>query len=305
MKEGLTMRKLIAGLMATAAAAPAFAQEPGRTLDEITVTAERRESTLQDTPIAISAVTGENLERSSIFDTEALSYSVPGLNVQRDVVGKAVIRGVGTENFTVGGDPGVAVYNDGAYMARTSTAIFDFFDVDRIEVLRGPQGTLYGRNAVGGVINVISNAPSDEFEARGNFTYGNYDAIRLEGAVSGPITDKVRARIAGLFSKRDGFTENIFPGLESRGLDELDTKDLWALRGRVDVDFTENLTLELIGDVYRDDSNPPAFWYTDATLPWQSPTSVYPRGLRTVSQGYELTTPGVTDLAVGQANRQD
>ncbi len=310
MKKGLTMKRLMLGLMVTAAplaaqSGPALAQETGRTLDEITVTAERRESTLQDTPIAVSAVTGENLERSSVYDTEALSYSVPGLNVQRDVVGKAVIRGVGTENFTVGGDPGVAVYNDGAYMARTSTAIFDFFDVDRIEVLRGPQGTLYGRNAVGGVINVISNAPSDEFEARANFTYGNYDALRVEGAVSGPIGGNIRARLAGLFSQRDGFTENIFPGLESRGLDELDTKDLWALRGRVDVDLAENVTLELIGDIYRDDSNPPAFWYTDATLPWQGPSSVYPRDLRTISQGYELTTPGVTDLEVGQANRQD
>lgn len=306
MRKGLEMKKLMTGLMASAAAFPAMAQEtPRQGLDEITVTAERREGTLQSTPIAISAVTGESLERSSIYDTESLSYSVPGLNVQRDVVGKAVIRGVGTENFTVGGDPGVAVYNDGAYMARTSTAIFDFFDVERIEVLRGPQGTLYGRNAVGGVINVLSNAPTEEFEARGNFTYGNYDAIRLEGAVSGPLTEGVRARIAGLYSKRDGFTQNIFPGLESRGLDELDTKDLWALRGRLDIDLASNVTLELIGDIYRDDSNPPAFWYTDATLPWQSPTSVYPRDLRTVSHGYETTTPGVTDLTVGQANRQD
>ncbi len=305
MRKGLTMKRLFAGLMASAAAFPALAQETRQGLDEITVTAERREGTLQDTPISISAVTGDTLERSSIYDTEALSYSVPGLNVQRDVVGKAVIRGVGTENFTVGGDPGVAVYNDGAYMARTSTAIFDFFDIDRIEVLRGPQGTLYGRNAVGGVINVLSNAPTEEFEVRGNFTYGNYDAIRAEGAVSGPIADGVRARIAGLYSKRDGFTQNIFPGLESRGLDELDTKDLWALRGRLDIDLASNVTLELIGDIYRDDSNPPAFWYTDATLPWQSPSSVYPRDLRTVSQGYETVTPGVTDLVVGQANRQD
>ena len=274
-------------------------------IDVIIVTAERRADTLQEVPLSISAVTGEDLARSSVFDTEALASTVPGLVIQRDVVGKAVIRGIGTENFTVGGDPGVATYVDGAYIARSSTGIFDFFDVERVEVLRGPQGTLYGRNATGGVINVISRAPSETFEARGAFTYGNYDAMRAEAAVSGPVTDGIRVRIAGLYSKRDGFTENLFPGVEARGLDELDTKDLWALRGRIDVDLGERVKLELIGDIYRDDSNPPAFWYTDDTLPWQSPTSDYPRDIRTISQGYETDTPGLPDLEVGQANRQD
>lgn len=275
------------------------------TVGTITVTAERRADTIQEVPLAISAVSGDDLAESNIYDTEALASTVPGLVLQRDVVGKAVIRGIGTENFTVGGDPGVAVYNDGAYMARSSTAIFDFFDVERVEVLRGPQGTLYGRNATGGVINVISNAPTDYFEARGSFTYGNYDQIRAEAAISGPITDGVRFRIAGLYSKRDGFTENIFPGIESRGLDELDTKDLFAIRARLDIDLGDRVELELIGDIYRDDSNPPAFWYTDDTLPWQGPDSIYPRDLRTVAQGYETGTPGLPDLEVGQANRQD
>lgn len=273
-------------------------------VSEIIVTAERRSDTIQEVPLSISAVTGDALAKSSIYDTEALASTVPGLVLQRDVVGKAVIRGIGTENFTVGGDPGVATYVDGAYMARSSTAIFDFFDVERVEVLRGPQGTLYGRNATGGVINVISKAPTDYFEARGSFTYGNYGMMRGEAAISGPISEGVRFRVAGLYSKRDGFTTNIFPGID-RGLDELDTKDLWALRGRLDFDLGDRVTLELIGDIYRDDSNPPAFWYVDDTLPWQSPTSEYPRDIRTVSQGYETATPGFTDLSVGQANRQD
>lgn len=272
---------------------------------EIIVTAQRRSDTIQDTPLSISAVTGDDLSRSSIFDTEALAASVPGLVIQRDVVGKVIIRGIGTENFTVGGDPGVATYVDGAYIARSSAGIFDFFDVERVEVLRGPQGTLYGRNATGGVINVISKAPTEDLEVRGTLTYGNYDTMRAEAAVSGPITDGVRVRVAGLYSKRDGFTRNIFPGIGARGLDELDTKDLWAVRARFDIDLGERLKLELIGDIYRDDSNPPAFWYTDNTLPWQSPTSVFPRGLRTISQGYETATPGLPNLRVGQANRQD
>lgn len=274
-------------------------------IGEILVTAERRADSLQEVPLSISAVTGDDLAKSNIYDTEALATTVPGLVIQRDVVGKAVIRGIGTENFTVGGDPGVATYVDGAYIARSSSGIFDFFDVERVEVLRGPQGTLYGRNATGGVINVISKAPTDYLEVRGSFTYGNYDTMRGEAAISGPITEGIRARVAGLYSKRDGFTTNIFPGIESRGLDELDTKDLWAIRGRLDIDLGERATLELIGDVYRDDSNPPAFWYTDDTLPWQGPNSVYPRDLRTISQGYETATPGFTSLEIGQANRQD
>jgi len=295
----------LAALLASTAM-PALAQDQDFSgIEDILITAERRESTLQEVPISISAVSGDFLQASSLFDTEALAGTVAGLVIQRDVVGKAVIRGIGTENFTVGGDPGVAVYVDGAYMARSSTAIFDFFDTERVEVLRGPQGTLYGRNATGGVINVISRAPTEELEARGSLTYGNYDALRIEGAVSGGLTDGVRVRVAGLYSSRDGFTENIFPGADARGLGELDTKDLWAIRARADFDLGEDVTLELIGDVYRDDSNPPAFWYTDDSLPWQSPTAQFPLGFRTVSQGYEADVPGFTSLPVGQANRQD
>ena len=301
--------KLLAAAL-TAAAAPGtvFSQSasdgPPR-IDEIVVTAERRSETLQDVPVSISAVSGETLEESSIFDTEALASTVPGLVLQKDVVGKAVIRGIGTENFTVGGDPGVAVYVDGAYMARSSTAIFDFFDVERVEVLRGPQGTLYGRNATGGVINVISRAPTDEFEGQVKLTAGDFGMLRSEAAISGTIANGIRGRVAGMYSERDGFTDNVFAGAGDRGLDELDSKDLWAVRGRLDFDLGDSATLELIGEIYRDDSNPPAFWYTDDTLPWESGTSEFPRDLRTVSQGYEAETPGFTSLSVGQANRQD
>jgi iron complex outermembrane recepter protein len=300
----------VSALALIAASFPALAQQAGQSgeefaIEEIVVTAERRAANIQDVPISITATSGDSLREAAMFDSQALSSSVPGLQVQKDVVGKVVIRGIGTENFTVGGDPGVAIYSDGAYIARSSAAIFDFFDVERVEVLRGPQGTLYGRNATGGVINVINKSPGKEFEASGNLTYGNYNNLRMEAAIGGPLRENLRVRLAGLYSQRDGFTKNIFPGIGARGLDELDTKDLWAVRGRVDIDMTENLTLELTGDIYRDSSNPPAFWYTDARLPWQGPTSVYPRDIRTVSQGYETATPGTNGLQVGKANKQD
>ena len=294
-------------LLLTVAVFPATSDAQSSTeisqgLEEIVVTAERRSDTIQEVPMSISATTGDELEQQSIYDTEALATTIPGLIIQRDVIGKAVIRGIGTENFTVGGDPGVSVYVDGVYMARSSTAIFDFFDVERVEVLRGPQGNLYGRNATGGVINVISRAPTGEFEGRTRLNIGDHGFARVEGAISGGLGNGVRGRLAGMYVDRDGFTDNIFAGAT---VDELDSKDLWALRGRVDFDIGEDATLELIADIYRDDSNPPAFWYTDATLPWQQPTSEFPRGIRTVSQGYETATPGFTSLQVGQANRQD
>lgn len=302
MKATYTVVSLTAALMASAAIPQVAVAQTG--LDSIVVTAERRESTLQDTPIAISAQTGEQLRDSAIFDTEAIAASIPGLVVQRDVVGKVVIRGIGTENFTVGGDPGVAIYTDGSYNARSNAAIFDFFDIERVEVLRGPQGTLYGRNAVGGVINLISNAPAEEFEANLNFTYGNFEALRVEGAVSGPLSDNIRVRLAGLYSEREGFTNNIFPDIDERGFDELDNKDLFALRGRVDIDLTESLKLELIGDIYRDDSNPPAFFYPEGPL-LTTPDTIIPDNLRQVSQGFEPDVFGISDIPGVTGQRQD
>lgn len=273
-------------------------------LDTIVVTAERKESTIQETPIAISAIGGDQMQESAIFNNEALAASVPGVVVQRDVVGKVVIRGIGTENFTVGGDPGVAIYTDGSYNARSNAAIFDFFDVERVEVLRGPQGTLYGRNAVGGVMNIISKAPTEEFEANLNVTYGNFEALRLEGAISGPLSENIRVRLAGLYSEREGFTNNIFPGVDARGFDELDNKELFALRGRVDVDLAENVTLELIGDIYRDDSNPPPFFYPEGPL-ITTPATVVPTNIRQVSQGLEPDVFGISDIPGVTGQRQD
>ena len=301
-------RKLLAaassGALLAMAGSAAAQTTASLALEEIVVTAERRSSTLQETALSVTAVTGDALSAAAVYDSEAFSYQVPGLTIQRDVVGKATLRGIGTENFTVGGDPGVPIYADGAYIARSSVAILDFFDVERVEVLRGPQGTLYGRNAAGGVINIISRAPdTDAVGGYANITYGNYDNLRLEGAANLPLGDKAAVRVAGFLADRDGYTDNIFPGADERGLGDLDSKDIWALRGRIRLEPTDQWTIDLIGDIYRDESNPPAFWYTDDTVPWQTPTSVFPRGVRTVSQGFEFETPlfpGIEPETAGQ-----
>ena len=155
------VRVVIAGPVVVLATLPLATS--AQVIEEIVVTAERREASLQETSISITAFTGEDLVRKGIQTSEQLSGFTPGLQIQRDVIGKVVIRGIGTENFTIAGDPGVAISQDGAYLARSSVAIFDMFDLERVEVLRGPQGTLYGRNATGGAIKCISKKPTEDF----------------------------------------------------------------------------------------------------------------------------------------------
>lgn len=293
-------------------------------VDEIIVTAERRAASLQKTPISITAFSAESLAESGIEDSEQLSGLTPGLVIQRDVIGKVVIRGIGAENFTVAGDPGVAINFDGAYISRSSVSIFDMFDLERVEVLRGPQGTLYGRNATGGAINLISRKPTEEIEGYAALDVGDYSKVRVEGAIGGPITDQVQFRVSGLSHQRDGFTDNIFPDV-GRGLDELDNKDLWAGRAMLTIKASDSVTIDLKADIYRDNSNPPPYKYIDDPVvyfgarddggtpddptddvvipgvPFQNPTA---GDLFTVSQGFESVIPG-SDRTFGDPGRWD
>jgi iron complex outermembrane receptor protein len=292
---GAWVRAVLAGgAFAASAAAGAQTAPAEGMLQEIVVTAEKREGTIQDTPISIAALSGDELSRAGIVSTEALSGLVPGLNVQREVIGKVVIRGIGTENFTVGSDPGVAIHQDGVYLARSSTSVFEFYDTQRVEVLRGPQGTLYGRNATGGVINIISNKPGDEFGGYAKLDVGNYSKRRLEGAVNVPFTDGVSGRLSVLYAERDGYTKNLFPDAKARGIDELDNQDLWGARAQLRFAPSEGLEVLAQFDISRDDSNPPAFKYFDTTNAfWFNPPSdrLLPN-LREVSQGYEQNVVG-------------
>jgi len=269
-------------------------------IEEIVVTAEKRVASLQETPISITVFSGDELSDAGITNSEQLSYFTPGLVIQRQVIGKVTMRGVGNENLTIGGDPSVALHLDGTYVARSSVANFDFFDIERVEVLRGPQGTLYGRNATGGAINVISKKPTEDNEGYLNLTVGDYSHTRLETALSGPINDKTLGRIAFMHAKRDGYTENIFPGAAERDLDELDTQDLWAAKAQLNFQPNDNLTIELMLDLYRDSSNPVAYKYLMFPLPWMLPSyaplgfpdAVHPTDLRIVSEGFEFNVPG-------------
>jgi iron complex outermembrane receptor protein len=263
-------------------------------LEDIIITAERREASIQDTALSITAVTGDTLTQAGVTSTESLANVTPGLLVQRSVIGKISIRGVGNENYTISGDPGVAVHSDSVYVARAAAGLFDLFDINRVEVLRGPQGTLYGRNATGGVINVIPNTPTEEFGGRLSAEYGNYDKIRVEGMLNGGLAPGLSARVAVLGAWRDGYTTNVFPGAKARGLGDLDNQDLMAVRGQLAYageGFRARLAVEYIND----NSNLPPYKYLNVpTAPVVAGQNYRIGQLRVVEQGFELAVPGAT-----------
>ena len=189
------------------------AEDTGRRqFEEIVVTAERRESTVQDTAIAITAFTGEFIEDFGLRNQEDLQNYLPATTIQPYDLS---IRGVGRLFRALGGDPGVATYYDGAYSEDFGIASTEggLFDIERIEFLRGPQGTLYGRNGVGGAVNFHSKKPTDEFEGELRANVGSFNTRELFGVVSGPIIEGVlNARANGVKRTRDGFMNDVQPG---------------------------------------------------------------------------------------------
>lgn len=197
-----------AGLAHAEAAAPeadaAAASAPG----EIIVTAQRKAESISKVPLSITALGNEALETKQVTEMKDLQFASPGIRAgQQQGVTRIFIRGIGLNSFSAGADPSVAFYADGVYVGRPTAQASSFYDVERIEVLRGPQGTLYGRNATGGAVNVISRAPTRELSGYANLTYGNYDLKEFEGGISGPLTQggDLRARISGHVIDRSGY----------------------------------------------------------------------------------------------------
>ena len=189
------------------------------TLDAITVTARKREETLQEIPVAVTAFTAEALDKLNVEDLSDLGGQVPNLTIYAargaSSTVTAYIRGVGQADPTWGADPGVGIYLDDVYIARPQGALLDVFDVSRIEVLRGPQGTLYGKNTIGGAIKYISRGLPQETEGYAQITVGNYNQLDAKAAIGGEIGGKdsgLRARVAVASMNRDGFGENTITG---------------------------------------------------------------------------------------------
>ena len=211
----LTKRTVLGALLTSLAAPSALAE--GRQIEEVIVTAERQEASIQDTSISITAFTGEFIDDFGIRNQEDLQNFVPATTIQPY---DATVRGVGRNFRALGGDPGVATYMNGVYSEDLLTATAaTFWDVERIEVLRGPQGTLYGRNAVGGAINILYKEPTDVFEGAVKAIYGNFGTEEYYGAFSGPLSDTLMGRVNFSYRDRDGVIEQIGPkGVDHDGL---------------------------------------------------------------------------------------
>ena len=234
------------------------AQEDSATtyLDEITVTARRREESVLEVPLSISVMSGDMLERIGAVDIVEVGKQSPNVTLEvsrgTNTTLTAFIRGVGQQDPVAGFEAGVGLYVDDVYFNRPHAAVLDLYEVERIEVLRGPQGTLYGRNTIGGAIKYVTRPLADEAEAKVRFSIGNYG--QLDGLVSGslPVSDTFRVGATVAKLTRDGFGDNLTLGTEQYD------KDILGARVSFEWDATEQLFFRLSGDYTEDDSSPKA-----------------------------------------------
>ena len=244
------MKKLFffAGLISVFGVTPALAETSGRQLEEVVVTAERQEASISDTSISISAFTSEQIEAFGLRDQADLQNLVPATVI---LPYDAAIRGVGRNFRSLGGDPGISTYINGVYSEDLYTAtIQSFWDIDRVEILRGPQGTLYGRNAIGGAMNFIHKKPTQEFDAKIKTVVGNHDMVDFYGALSGPlIEDKLAARFTWMNRERDGYIKDLGggPDLDSRGEENYALSFEWTPTSDITVNLrTNNITVHRV-----------------------------------------------------------
>ncbi|MEO1081367.1 MAG: TonB-dependent receptor [Pseudomonadota bacterium] len=237
----------------------AFAQASEATvLEEVTVTARRRAESLQDVPIAVSAISGDELTLRGATDITEIAQAVPSVTLEpsraTNTTLTAFIRGVGQQDPLAGFEQGVALYLDDVYLARPQGALLDLYDVERVEVLRGPQGTLYGRNAVGGAIKYVTRRLSDDLNVRLRGSYGQYNQQDLVGTVSGAVADGLRLGATVASFQRDGFGDNLFTGGEQYD------KDIVGYRLSAEWEPTESVLIRLAYDNTDDQSSAVAGW---------------------------------------------
>lgn len=235
-------------------AAPAPAEEAAQegSLGDIVVTAQRRAESVQKIPIAVSAIGGAALAERGAIDLTSIGFSVPGFNVSEQIgQARLTLRGIGVDNISTGSESSVAFNQDGIFFSRSAAALASFYDVERVEVLRGPQGTLYGRNATGGSVNILTNKPGFETHGGVSLTYGNYDTINAEAYISGALSDTVAARLSGQIQNHDGYGTNITTGTD------IDSKHSQAIRGQILLKPDDRLSILLAADYYhaKDRSN--------------------------------------------------
>ncbi|RYF93998.1 MAG: TonB-dependent receptor [Caulobacteraceae bacterium] len=246
---------LLAGAAWTATSAGAYAQDaaPAGDVEEVVITARRVSENLQEVPAAVSAFSEQSLERIQATDTTGLQGAVPNLNI---VQGRGssnstniYIRGVGQPDALQTFDPAVGLYVDDVYYSRIRGTNLDLLDLERVEVLRGPQGTLYGKNTIGGALKFVTRKPGDAFRASVQAALGSYNQVEVKGAVSGPvIADTLSLGLSALISKRDGYVHD-------RVLDQqYNDKDTWGIRGALAFTPTDAVRVDVSVDYNKDDA---------------------------------------------------
>lgn len=235
------------------------AAEESLVLEEIVVTARRREESLQSVPVAVSVLTGAELLEQGGLKIDAIGKTVP--NVHFEAAGGTsgvkspvvFIRGMGQNDFIPVEDPAVGIYLDGVYMGRNIGSVFDLIDIERIEVLRGPQGTLFGRNTIGGAVNIISKTPRNEFSGGVQISGGDEGYFEARGTVNVPLGDRVAGRLSAFTRERDGYVSAV----QHRNL-ELGSDDLWGLRASLRADLTDSFSLDFAADYSKAQETPGA-----------------------------------------------
>lgn len=232
---------------------PAIADDSGYGIEEITVTARKHEESLKDAPLSVTAVTSQMLDNRGAEQISAAADIAPNVNFSfggtTSGSGSAAvvyIRGVGQNDFTPSTDPGVGIYIDGVYLGRTIGSVLDILDIERMEVLRGPQGTLFGRNTIGGAISLITKSPGEKWEGRVRAIGGDDNRIEIHGTVSGPLSDSVGIVASAMYRKRDGSVKRVLVG------DELGDDDVYGGRVKLVFDASDRLNIALALDTVRE-----------------------------------------------------
>jgi iron complex outermembrane receptor protein len=233
-------------------------------LEEVVVTAQKRAQSQQDVPIAITAVSMEDMERLGATEVKDIQYSTPNLVIAgtNPVQQSFGIRGISDRGRNPGYDQRIGVYVDGVWVGKSAASNQSALDVQTMEILRGPQGTLFGKNTVAGAINITTVKPSDEFYGYVQGEIGNYDLIRVKGSFNAPLSDTIKARLTVSSDQRDGYVDNVADGV---GSDEYNDKDELALRGQLlwdvgdntellfSIDHLENDFVDVLGGVDKND----------------------------------------------------
>lgn len=277
------------------------AQNDNGAIQEITVTAERRAQNSQDVPLALTTFSGDQVAPGAISSLVDVAVKTPNLTVTQFNIGEPqlYLRGIGSTLDSAAADPTVSVFLDEVYIGRPGSNAFDLYDLDRIEVLRGPQGTLYGRNVTGGAISIYSKKPSDTFEGKMGLTVGNYALSVIRGYVNGPIADGLNGKLSFSRTDRGGYSHNVRNG------QELDNAGNFSIRGQLLAKPSSRTEITLSADYSRDRNNGDCRYMANLTSPDQAFNGLYSPLIAAAQASLGVTDPRECSLTINQFARRN